>query len=135
MPLVVDASSIISLAFPDENPVFAQNLIEVIAAEGAIVPTLFWYEIRNALLMGERRKRITPEQTQAFLADLAILPFEVDDLPREAAVLDLARRQILTVYDAAYLELAKRRNASLATFDQALARASQVTGVVIWKKT
>lgn len=133
MPLVVDTAAIISLAFPDENPSYAQAVIEAIAIEGAVVPTLFWYEVRNALLMGERRQRITPEQTHAFLADLGVLPFEVDDVLRETGVLDLARRHALTVYDAAYLELAQRRNTPLATVDQSLVRAATTAGVTVWK--
>jgi predicted nucleic acid-binding protein len=59
--------------------------------------------------MGERRKRITPAGTASFLADLALLPFEVDDLPREGIVFELARRHDLSIYDAAYLELAQRK--------------------------
>ena len=90
MPLVVDTAAIVSLAFTDESPAFAQSVIEAIAADGAIVPTLFWYEVRNTLVVGERRKRITPEQTQAFLANLDVLPFEVDDLPRAADAAQLA---------------------------------------------
>lgn len=133
MPLVVDTAAIISLAFPDENPSYSQAVIEAIAIEGVIVPTLFWYEVRNALLTGERRKRITPEQTQAFLADLAVLPFEVDDVLRETTVLDLARRHTLTVYDAVYLELAQRRNTPLATVDQDLVRAAAMVGVTVWQ--
>jgi predicted nucleic acid-binding protein len=83
--------------------------------------------------MGERRRRITADQTSAFLADLAILPFEIDDQPRETSVLALARKYKLTAYDAAYLELAQRKNMPLATADRALAKATKAAGVQPWQ--
>src|ERR1700761_7649430 len=125
MALIPDTSAIIGLAFDDEDAAYAQRAIEAIAADQAIVPTLFWFEIRNVLLMGERRRRSTVNQTRAFLADLGLLPFEIDSQPREAAVLDLARTHALTVYDAAYLELAQRKNLPLATIDRALTKAAE----------
>ncbi len=135
MPIIVpDASAILALAYHDEDADYAQAVVEAIAADRGIVPTILWYEIRNALLVGERRKRITPAQTHIFLANLALLPLEVDEIPRESVVFDLAHRYHLTIYDAAYLELAKRHNAPLATVDGALIKASRAAGVAIWKK-
>ncbi len=133
MAVIPDVSAILALALEDEDASFAESVLEAIAADEAIVPTLFWFEIRNVLLMAERRKRIAAAQTTAFLSDLALLTFAVDDLPREAAVLDLARRRSLTVYDAAYLELALRRNAPLATLDQALIVAARKEGATLFK--
>lgn len=133
MALVADTSAILAQAYDDEDATYAEAVIARIAAELAVVPTLFWFEIRNALLMGERRGRITAAQTTAFLADLALLPIEIDEEPREAGVLDLARRHKLTVYDAAYLELAQRRNLPLATIDDALARAAKAARVRVFK--
>lgn len=80
-----------------------------------------------------RRGRISPDQMAAFLADLAMLPFEVDDQPREAGVLGLARRHKLTVYDAAYLELAQRGNLPLATVDDALIQAARGSGISVFE--
>ncbi len=133
MAVVPDVSAILSLALDDEDATFAESVIDAIARENAIVPTLFWYEIRNVLVMAERRKRIAAARTTAFLTDLTLLPFAVDDLPREAAVLDLARRRKLTVYDATYLELALRREVPLATLDQALAAAARKEGASLFK--
>jgi predicted nucleic acid-binding protein len=132
MAIVPDTSAILSLAYDDEDANYAHAVVDAIASDRAVVPTLFWFELRNALVMAERRNRITLHQTAAFLADLSILPFEVDDQPREASVLEFARRHAMTVYDAAYLELAQRKNAPLATVDRALARAALAAGVVIW---
>ena len=84
--------------------------------------------------MAERRKRLNPAQTAAFLADLAVLPFVVDESPIEAAVLHLARRHTLTVYDAAYLELAQRQQAPLATLDAALIKAAKSANIATFKR-
>ena len=133
MALVPDVSAILSQALDDEDASFAEAVIAAIAATDAVVPTLFWFEIRNALVMAERRKRISAQRTNAFLSDLVLLPFLVDDLPREASVLDLARRRALTVYDAAYLELAQRKDIPLATLDKALIGAAKREGVTLFK--
>ncbi len=132
MAIVPDVSAILGQAFDDEEAAYAEAVLAAIGADEAIVPTLFWFEIRNALLMGERRKRLTPAQTSAFVSDLALLPFVVDESPREAMVLELARRHSLTVYDSAYLELAERKSVPLATLDAALIRAAKDAGVTIF---
>lgn len=135
MALVPDVSAILSQALDDEDATFSEAVIDAIAADEAIVPTLFWYEIRNALVVAERRKRINATQTTAFLTDLGLLPFSVDDLPREASVLDLARRRALSVYDAAYLELALRKAIPLATLDQKLIDAAKREGATVFKRS
>lgn len=134
MALVPDVSAILALAFDDEDAEYAGRVIEAIAADEAVVPTLFWFEIRNALLMGERRKRLAPDRTTAFLEDLALLPFVVDDVPREGVVMDLSRRHTLTVYDATYLELAQRKSVPLATIDGAMVKAAKAAGVVVFER-
>lgn len=124
MALVVDASAILALALEEDEGLYGEAVIDAIVADEAFVPALFWFEIRNALLMSERRKRITSERTDQFLADLKVLPIVVDAQPRWEAALDLARTHHLTVHDAAYLELAQRKAVSLATIDTALAKAA-----------
>ena len=133
MPVVPDVSAILGQALDDEDATFAESVIAAIARDEAVVPALFWHEIRNVLVMAERRKRITTARTTAFLSDLALLPWSVDDLPREATVLDLARRRSLTVYDATYLELAQRLGAPLATLDHALMAAAKKEGIALFK--
>jgi predicted nucleic acid-binding protein len=85
--------------------------------------------VRNTLIVNERRKRLTEARTQSFLVQLAELSVATDTSPNEATVLSLARRRALTFYDAAYLELAQRRQIPLATLDGALARAARAEGV------
>ena len=130
MPVVLDASAVVGLALDGEASDAAQRMLDHTVAHGGVVPTLFWYELRNALLMAERRGRITPDGVAAFLADVALLPIAVDDLPRDAVVLQLARQHGLTVYDATFLELAMRIGAPLATLDAALRVAAGRAGVV-----
>jgi predicted nucleic acid-binding protein len=133
MAVVPDVSAILGQALDDEDATFGESVIAAIARDEAIVPTLFWYEIRNVLVLAARRKRIASARTTAFLSDLALLPFSVDNLPREASVLDLARRRSLTVYDATYLELAQRIEAPLATLDQALITSAKKEGIALFK--
>ena len=135
MTLVPDVSAILSQVLDDEDATYAEAVIEAIAADDALVPTLFWFEIRNALLTAERRKRLTAKATTAFLADLSLLPIEVDDLPRESAVFDLARRHRLTIYDAAYLELAQRTGLALARVDRALMAVANAAGVGLFRSS
>ncbi len=127
--VVPDASVVLSLAFSDEEAAFAERMLAAVAAGGAVVPALFWFEIRNGLVIGERRGRLSQVQTSAFLADLEMLPIEIDSAPRETIVLEFARQYRLTVYDAAYLELAHRRYLPLVTLDDALAKAAKKAGV------
>jgi predicted nucleic acid-binding protein len=90
---------------------------------------LWWYELRNVLLIAERRQRLTQHRTTEFLSSVAQLAIDFDHLPDETAVFGLARRHRLTVYDAAYLELALRQALPLATLDVALIDAARTEKV------
>jgi predicted nucleic acid-binding protein len=81
--------------------------------------------------MGERRGRLTETQTAAFLHFLSDLLVVVDHQPDERSVLALARAHRLSVYDAAYLELAQREKMPLATLDAALVRAARAEKVAL----
>ncbi len=125
---VLDASTVLTWCFPDEESKKAREISERIASGDTVVVPAFWrHEILNALLMGERRKRLTPELIQAFLADLDRLPVELDQ-PTPTNVFDktqaLCRKHGLTAYDAAYLEIAIRYGYALATVDDDLRRAT-----------
>ncbi len=94
-----------------------------------MVPSLWWFEIRNLLVMNERRGRLTESESLRFLRRLDRLGITEDRTPQESEVLRLARTHRLSVYDAAYLELALRNRIRLATLDKALARAAQQENV------
>ena len=125
MPFVLDASVAACWAFEDEDHPVAALALERVRADEARVPSLWWFEVRNTLIVNERRGRLTESDTTAFLRALARLNIAVDRSPDEADVLVLARRRRLTVYDAAYLELARRKGVPLATLDTALAAAAR----------
>jgi predicted nucleic acid-binding protein len=97
-----------------------------------VVPSLFWFEIRNILIVNERRGRIVTADSDRFILELSKLIAEVDDEPDSAKVLTLARSCQLTVYDAAYLELADRRKLELCTLDKQLIAAAPKCGVGLW---
>ena len=125
MPFVLDASIAACWAFEDEDHPVAALALERIRTDEARVPSLWWFEVRNTLIVNERRRRLTESDTAAFLRGLARLGVTVDRSPEEADVLTLARRHRLTVYDAAYLELARREGVPLATLDTDLATAAR----------
>lgn len=129
MPFVLDTSVAACWAFEDEDHPLADAALLRIRKDEAVVPSLWWFEVRNAMIINERRQRLTVTDTFQFLQGLSRLPVRVDREPDEEQVLSLARSHRLSVYDAAYLELALREGAALATLDGALAEAARREGV------
>lgn len=129
MAFVLDASVTACWAFEDEEHPLADLALLRVRTEDAVVPSLWWFEVRNILVVNERRKRITESGTASFLRELTRIPIRVDRVPVEAEVLRLARAHRLSVYDAAYLELARREGLPLATLDQDLASAARAESV------
>ncbi len=129
MPFVLDASVAACWAFADEDHPIAALALERMRTDKACVPSLWWFEIRNTLVVNERRKRLTEGDTATFLRAIARLRITFDRAPEDADVLALARRRRLSVYDASYLELARRAGAPLATLDVALANAARAEAV------
>ncbi len=109
----------------------ADAALERLTSVAAVVPALWWFEVRNLLVANERRGRIDPVGTANFLGDLAKLPITADRDPDSSNLLTLAREHGLTVYDAAYLELALRLALPLATLDRALAATATAAGVAL----
>ena len=133
---VLDASTVLTWCFPDEEAQKAQEVSERIAGGDAVVVPAFWrHEVLNALLVGEKRNRLTPELTLAFIADLERLPVYVDDGATREIVFNttqaLCRKHALTAYDAAYLEIAIRGGYPLATVDKDLKQAAAAEGVQV----
>jgi predicted nucleic acid-binding protein len=126
---VLDASVALAWAFGDESSAIADRARLLVESGGAAVPGLWWFELRNVLLQGERRRRIAGREVDAFLESLHNLFLQIAPLPTDAAIFESARRWRLTIYDAAYLELAQRLKAPLATLDRQLADAARAAGV------
>lgn len=123
MPLVVDASIALSWLLTDESDPRAEAAFARYEEDSLLVPALWWFEMRNALVITERRGRINENQLSHALDMLASLPTSIDREPHGSDVVVLARRHRLSVYDASYLELAKRAGLPLASLDQPLLRA------------
>ena len=129
---VLDASTVIAWAIEDERQGRAVDvLIRLRTGDEARVPALWWFEVRNALVVNERRGRLSEADTATLLRELARLPVGIDRAPDETGILALARHHRLTAYDAAYLELARRASLPLASLDKALRRAASASGVAL----
>ncbi len=131
---VLDCSMTTAWLLPDEVTPQTETVLERVQKDGANVPVMWPQEVANVMLISERRGRIMQEQSESFIVLLDSLPIVVDDrTPTLAfsAILPLARAQKLTVYDAAYLELALRLGLPLATLDKELRVAAQTLGVTL----
>jgi predicted nucleic acid-binding protein len=131
---VVDCSLAMAWLFRDEAKPKTAALLHRLATETALVPALWFIEITNVLAMAERRGRVTPAQSDAFIADLSKLGIERDDAAPDRAftyLLALCRTHRLTSYDAIYLDLAIRRSLPLATLDSALRKTAKALGVAL----
>ena len=129
MPFVLDASVTASWCFEDEEASVADAAMDRLPEDHAVVPALWWFEIRNILVVNERRGRIESADSDVFLNDLARLPIRIESDSNERLVVALARTHRLTAYDAAYLDLAVRLTAPIATLDRALADAARAEGL------
>lgn len=129
---VVDCSIAMAWLFHDEATPKTTALLNRLAIDTALVPDWWFIEIANVLAMAERKGRITPTQSDAFIADLSKLGIERDDEAPDRAfthLLPLCRAHRLTSYDAIYLELAIRRSLPLATLDDDLRKTARKLGV------
>lgn len=134
MSLVLDSSATLAWIYADEITAPIRHVFNLVSENGAWVPGLWKLEVANILEMGARRGRHDIAFRNSTLADLALLPISVDaetDRQTWGATLRLAERHRLTLYDAAYLELALRRGLPLASLDTELRGAAQAEEVVL----
>jgi predicted nucleic acid-binding protein len=132
--LVIDSSLAAAWCFPDERTDYTNAILKAISAPlEAIAPSLWAYEVRNAVLLGLRRPRISDADALAFLESLKALPIRLVDPISYDDLLRLADRNGLTVYDAAYLDLAIREGLPLASLDKALCKAALDSNVVLFQ--
>jgi len=134
--IVVDASVALAWCFPDEASEYADGVLVELEGRTVIVPSIWALEITNAVLVAERRKRVKPPDVRRFVELLGGLTIveqsqTVADTVRD--VLPLAREYDLSAYDAAYLDVAVRQRAPLATLDSALQKAGRSAGIKIFK--
>lgn len=132
MSLVLDSSTTLAWLYQDEIDPLAEHIRKQVVSRGAWVPGIWRLEVANGLRTGMRRRRIDRDYRDDALVTLAMLNISVDpETDRHAwgATLLLADRYDLTPYDAAYLELARRRSLPLATFDRELRSSAEALGV------
>lgn len=129
--IIIDSSIVIANTMPDENNHYADLVLQKLAEDKlqAIVPAVFYLECTNVLLMAERSKRINRAERLEYLNMIAQLPLDVDHVAANAEgitdIANIAEEYNLTSYDAAYLELAKRKNCPIATLDKKLGNAAE----------
>lgn len=126
-PLVLDCSVVIAWLFEDEESNFSERALEQLAVYTGIVPTIWPLEVANTLAIAERRGRINEERLHRNVEVVLGLEVEVDEFGAGYALsrtLSIARHFNLTVYDASYLELARRSQGTLVTLDKRLRKAA-----------
>ena len=135
MDWVVDSSIALALALPDEKSEHADHFFGRIRSGSLLwVPALWWYEMANALIGVQRRKRITERDRMRLIELYRMLPIRTDTVLDSDAMYrfhTLALEYELSAYDAAYLELAQRRGLGLATLDKRLHSAALRAGVKV----
>ena len=127
--LVLDASVILNWLIDEEIDPATAYLATSISQYEVFVPPIWNLEVRDGLLMAERRSRITEDRLQERLQDLIKLPIDSDTDSNLEDAFTLARTHRLSFYDATYLKLAMRRDIPLATLDNALDRAATAEGL------
>ena len=124
---VLDASIVLTWCFPDEGAATPHHVAGMFSqGDTAVVPSFWPHEVLNALLVGEKRKRISKELVRSFLSDLAALPIVLEQFPPRVVferIQRLSRQHNLTAYDAAYLDLALNSGLPMATLDEELVNA------------
>lgn len=137
MSFVLDSSVSLSWCFDDEFTDVTDALLEALNGSGAVAPSIWPLEVLNGLAMAGRRGRIDAPKHQRLAGFLRDLPVVIDDETASLAwtvTAQLAARFRLTLFDAAYLELAQRRGLPLATLDQELRDAGTALGISLLGK-
>lgn len=135
MTLVLDASVTVAFCLGDDPTKYARSVLHALGSDDAIVPPIWPVEITNAFCSSERRKRIQATETSRMLELLKNLPVYVEGQTIAQTfddVLPLARKAMLSCYDACYLDLAMRKSCPIATLDSGLKKACRRTGVELW---
>lgn len=123
---VLDCSVSVAWIVDDEASKETDELLVYLRNDNALTPGIWRLELGNVLVQAEKRGRITTSQITTmleFIGRLSIIT-ETDDSRYLNEVLNLARSESMTTYDAAYLELAMRHRIPLATLDKALINAA-----------
>ncbi len=132
MRFVLDASVTLAWCFPDETDPYALQVLNLLTTHEVLVPAIWTLEIANALVVGERRNRITRSESERFIALMHASPITVDGSAMQSisdGILSIAREQQVSAYDAAYLEVAMREGLPLASIDGRVRTAMTALGI------
>jgi len=134
-PFVLDCSVVMSWCFEDEASDYADSVLEALKDWPAIGPCILLLEVGNVLLVAEKHKRISRQNSFRFISLLQDLPISIVPEPAGRAtseIFALARSYQLSTYDASYLDLALRRGVALATRDRQLQKAARRSKVELF---
>lgn len=134
---IIDCSITMAWLFADERTAETESIQERLILESVLVPSHWYLEVANVLVMAEKRKRISAADSTQFVQLLETLDIVSDsELGAETfdILIPLCRSHGLTSYDAAYLDLAMRRQLPLATLDDELRRAAVSVGIPVLGK-
>ncbi|MBT3186030.1 type II toxin-antitoxin system VapC family toxin [Candidatus Thioglobus sp.] len=131
---VLDCSVALAWCLEDESNEYADNLLDLLIDQQAIVPSLWHLEVMNVLLMAQRRGRVEQGKIPLILQTLSNLPISTDK--REIDINDenfinFANQYQLTSYDATYLYLAKREKIPVATLDKKMQQVAIELGLFL----
>ena len=129
MPFVLDASVAASWALADESSSIAEAAEDRLRDDYAMVPRIWRYEVRNLLIVNERRRRLTSDDSASFLRLLSAYPICQEPAEDEQEIIELARHHGLSFYEAAYLSVAAHHQIPLATLDKDLRSAAIAAAV------
>lgn len=126
-PFVLDNSVVMAWTLGEDHP-GADRILDLLAETEARVPGIWPLEFGNALVVAERRKRLS--EADAVRAREVVLALPIRVVPETpdrvlTAIVALARSQDLSVYDACYLDLAMREGLPLATLDDRMLAAAR----------
>jgi len=135
---VLDTSVAMAWCFEDETNPYTDAVLDSLIDNAALAPSIWPLEVGNVLLVAERRNRMSQPESMRFLELLSSLPIRIENFSEQRmfeTVLNLAREQSLSSYDASYLDLAMQTGLKLATLDQSLRKAADRCGVAIFQES
>ena len=130
--LVLDSSVMMSWLLKETPSAVSVLALDTTVDEGAIAPAILYYECRNVLLVKVRKKKLTLEQAKERMALAMDLAIGISPFDEHQDLLSIADRTGLSVYDAAYLDLAIQRHLPLASLDKRLCQAAESEGVPLF---
>jgi predicted nucleic acid-binding protein len=130
--LVLDASSLGGVFFDDEDVDYRDRLLETVVSRSAMVPQLFWYEVRNMVVVGVRRGRADLAVGLEKVRTLRALGLKTVPDPDDRLVFDFVVQHDLTAYDATYAALAASNDLPLATLDKKLISTGRAGAIGLW---